>query len=102
MADNNDSVLTDAEEAAFALDKAYQRAVDNADLATMTQLKPQVEAAHEQYTQARLQLLQQGIVATDADVAEMRRIRAAIDQAATTQTLIEGAMRFAAFIAKFV
>lgn len=102
MVDNDAIVLEDAKEAAFALDKAYRRAILNADLATMTQLKPQVEAAYEQYSQARLKLLQQGMLATAEDVAEMRRIRAEIDQAATTQTLIEGAVRFVAFIAKFV
>jgi len=40
-------------------------------------------------------------LASDSDVAEMLRIRAEIDQAATIQTLIEGAIKFAIFIAKF-
>ena len=102
MADNDEIVLEDAKEAAFALDKAYRRAILNADLDTMMKLKPQVDAAYDRYSQARLNLLQEGVLATDEDVAEMRRLRAEIDQAATTQTLIEGAIRFAAFIAKFV
>ena len=102
MADNDASVLEDAKEAAFALDKAYRRAVLTADLDTMRQLKPQVDGAYERYSQARLNLLKEGVLATDADVTEMRRIRAQIDQAATTQTLIEGAIKFVGFIAKFV
>jgi hypothetical protein len=102
MTDNDEIVLEDAKEAAFALDKAYRRAVLNADLDTMMELKPQVDRAYDRYSQARLKLLTEGVIATDRDVTEMRRIRAEIDQAATTQTLIEGAIRFVAFITKFV
>jgi hypothetical protein len=101
MTDNDEIVLEDAKEAAFTLDKAYRRAVLNADLDTMKKLKPQVNGAYDRYSQARLNLLKEGLLATDEDVTEMRRIRAEIDQAATIQTLIEGAIRFAAFIAKF-
>ena len=102
MLDNDEIILEDAREAAFELDKAYRRAVRNADLDTMVKLKPQVDAAYEAYSKARLNLLAEGVLATDADVTEMRRIRAEIDQAATTQRLIEGAIRFAAFIVKFI
>lgn len=101
MADNDEIVLEDAKEAAFALDKAYRRAILNADLDRVTKLKPQVDEAYGRYSQARLNLLKEGVLATDEDVAEMRRIRAEIDQAATTQTLIKGTIRFVAFITKF-
>ena len=101
MADNDEIVLEDAKEAAFILDKEFRRAVLNADLDRMADLQPQVEQANEQLSLARLRLLQEGVLATDEDVAEMRRIRADIDQAATTQALIAGAIRFVAFIAKF-
>jgi len=101
MLDNDEIILDDARETAFTLDKAYRRAVRNADLETMTKLKPQVDAAYEAYSKARLNLLAEGILATDADVAELRRIRAEVEQAATIQTLIEGAIKFAAFVAKF-
>jgi hypothetical protein len=101
MVDNDEIILEDAKEAAFALDKAYRRAILNADLDMMMELKPQVDSAHDWYSQARLSLLTEGVIATDEDITEMRRIRAEIDQAATTQTLIEGAIRFVAFIAKF-
>ena len=102
MADNDQIVLEDAKEAAFALDKAYRRAVLNADLDTMTKLKPQVDQAYDNYSLARLRLIEEGVLASDQDVAEMRRIRAEIDQAATTQALIEGAVEFVKFIVKFV
>lgn len=102
MADNDEIVLEDAKEAVFALDKGYRRAVANRDLDTMAELKPQVDQAFDRYSQARLNLLKEGVLASDEDIAEMRRIRAEIDQAATTQVLVEGAIRFIAFIAKFV
>ena len=101
MTDNDEIVLEDAKEAAFALDKAYRRAVSEANLDRMTELKPQVDKAYDKYSLARLKLLEQGVLANDADVSKMRRIRAEIDQAATTQAMVQGAIKFAAFIAKF-
>ncbi|MBI4524789.1 MAG: hypothetical protein HY695_13380 [Deltaproteobacteria bacterium] len=101
MLDNDEIVLEDAKEAAFALDKAYRRAIQEADLARMTALKPQVDNAYDRYSTARLNLLKQGILATDEDVAEMHRIRAEIDQAATTQALVSGAIKLALFLAKY-
>ncbi len=101
MPDNDEIILEDAKEAAFALDKTYRRAVANGDLNRMTQLKPKVDEAYNLYSTARLNLLKEGILATDQDVAEMRRIRAEIDQAAETQSLIEGAVHFIGFIGRF-
>jgi hypothetical protein len=101
MIDNDEIVLEDAQEAAFLLDKAYRRAMLDADLDRVTMLKPQVDEAYDRYSQARLNLMKEGVLATDGDVAEMRRIRAEIDQAAATQSMIEGAVKFATFIAKF-
>ena len=101
MADNDLTVLEDAMNAAFALDKTYRLAVRNNDLDAMLDLKPQVDAAFERYSMARLNLLKPGVLATDADVAEMRRVKAEIDRAAGTQQLIAGAIRLAAFLAKF-
>ena len=102
MPDNDEILLEDAKEAAFSLDKAYRRAVLNADLDRMMKLKPQVEKAFDAYSKTRMKLFEEGVIATDEDVAEIRRIRAEIDQAATTQTLIEGAIRFVVFLTKFV
>ena len=63
MTDNDEIVLEDAKEAAFALDKAYRRAVLNADLDMMMELKPQVDRAYDRYSQARLKLLTEGVIA---------------------------------------
>jgi hypothetical protein len=101
MPDYDLIILEDAKEAAFALDKAYRRAMLNADLDTMTELKPKVDEAYDRYSSARLRLMSQGTVATEQDVAELRRIRAEIEQAATTQSMILGAIEFIAFLARF-
>lgn len=101
MADNDLQTLEDAKEATFALDKAYRRAILEADLDKIAQLKPKVDKAHDKYSLARLNLLKEGVLATDDDVALMRSIRAEIDQAASTQSLIEGAIKFVAFISQF-
>jgi hypothetical protein len=101
MIDNDEIILEDAKESVFTLDKAYRRAVMNGNLDEMTQLKPKVDKAYDLYSTARLNLLKQGTLASDQDVAEMRRIRAAIDQAAAIQSLIEGAIRLIGFVAKF-
>jgi hypothetical protein len=102
MMDNDEIVLEDAKEVAFALDKTLRRAIMNADFDRVMTLKPQVDHAFKQYSQARLQLLQEGMLATEEDIGAMHRIRAEIDQAATTQALVQGAIRFVALLAKFV
>jgi len=102
MADNDALVLEDANDAAFALAKAYRKALNTNDLDAMTSLKPQVDAAFEAYSNARLKLLQEGVVATDTDVAAMRRIKGDIDQAASTQQLLAGAAQLIGLLGKFI
>jgi len=102
MADNDAIVLEDARDAAFILDKAYRRAVRERDLNKMRDIKPHVDDAYDKVSQARLKLLEQGVLATDEDVADMRRIKAEIDEAASTQQLIQGAIKLVGLIAKFV
>ena len=74
----------------------------NAAKAAATEIKLRLEEVFDNYSQARLNLLKEGMIATDDDVAEMRRIKAEIDLAANKQQLIEGAIRFAGFLAKFI
>lgn len=102
MADNDALVLEDANDAAFMLAKAYRKALNNNDLDAMASLKPQVDAAFDAYSNARLRLLQEGVLATDADVAAMRRIKGDIDQAANTQQLLAGAVQLIGLLGKFV
>ena len=102
MADNDVIVLEDARDAVFTLEKAYRKAVNNDDLDTMDEIEPKLSEAEDKLAQARLNLLQAGQLTSDEDVAEMRRIRAEIDQAADTQQLIAGAVKLVAMVAKFV
>lgn len=102
MADNDALVLEDANDAAFTLAKAYRKALNNNDLDAMVSLKPQVDAAFEAYSNARLKLLEEGVIATDADVAAMRRIKGDIDQAAGTQQLLAGAAQLIGLLGKFI
>ena len=101
MADNDLVVLEEAKDAAFALDKAYRRAVREGDMDTAIELQPKVNDAYTTLSSARLNLLDAGVIATDADVAEMRRIKSEIDNAADKQQMIEGAIRIIGFLVKF-
>ncbi|MBL29238.1 MAG: hypothetical protein CMM50_17040 [Rhodospirillaceae bacterium] len=102
MADTDLLILEDASDAAFTLDKAYRKAVLANDLDTMVELKPQVDAVYDTYSLMRLKLLEEGVVTTAADVAEMRRLKGEIDQAAETQQLVAGAIALISFLRKFV
>lgn len=99
--DNDEIVLEDAKESAFQIDKAYRRAVRAGNLADVRELKPQVDQAFDAYSTARLNLMEAGMLATDDDVAQMRRIRAEIEQAADRQELVAGAIKLAAYLARF-
>lgn len=101
MADNDLIMLENAKDAAFTLDKAYRRAVRKGDMNTAMKLQPKVNEAYTAISHARMKLLEAGVLATDADVAEMRRLKAEIDDAAETQQMIEGAVKVIGFVAKF-
>ncbi|MEO3430657.1 hypothetical protein AAFN88_17520 [Pelagibius sp. CAU 1746] len=101
MADNDIIVLEDAKDALFLLEKEFRRALVKRDLNAATAIKKDLDAAVDALGRARLKLLEEGVLATDDDVAEMRRIKAEMDQAADRQQLLEGAVKFAAFIGKF-
>ena len=102
MTDTDLVVLEEAKDAAFALDKAYRRAVREGDMDTAMKLRPKVNDAYTALSRARMKLLEAGVLATDEDVTEMRRIKSEIDEAADTQQTIEGAVRITGFLMKFV
>jgi len=101
MVDNDLILFEDAKDAAFALDKAYRRAVCEGNMDTAMELRPKVNEAYTAVSSARMNLLEAGVLATDADIAEMRRLKAEVDDAADTQQTIEGAVRIIGFLAKF-
>lgn len=102
MADNDLMVLQDAEAALSTLSQKYRLAVLNKDFTTIGELKPELDKAADAYQAARQKLLAEGVIMTEADVMEMRRIKAEIDQAADTQSMVQGALKLAGFIAKVV
>lgn len=102
MADTDLIVLDDAREAAFSLDKKYRRAVRDGDIDAVMELKPHVEGAYDKLSSARLKLLESGVITTEADVTEMRMVKAEIDEAAATQQIVVGAAKLIAKLATFV
>ena len=101
MPDNDLILLEEAKDAAFALDKAYRRAVRGGDMDAAMELRPKLNRVHSAFSGARMNLLDKGLLATDDDVAEMRRIKSEIDDAAERQQLITGALKIIGFLTKF-
>ena len=100
--DNDAIVIEDAKDAAFALDKALRRAVRENDFDQLREIKPKVNEAFETLSRARLVLLKADVIATNDDVAEMRRIRAELEEAAKKQQIIAGAAKLVALLRKFI
>ncbi len=98
MADNDSNALKAAADAVTIIDMRYRAASINDKII----MKPQRDAAYDAYSKARLKLLEDGVIATDEDVAELEAIRAEIAQAAETQALMIGAARLIAALAKFI
>jgi len=98
--DNDLTVLEDAKDTAFLLDKAYRRAVRAGKNRLAARLWPAVNRAYDGVALARLNLLQAGVLTTDDDVAEMRRLKAEIDQAAKTEDMLRSVLKFVTFLAK--
>ena len=92
------TVLEEAAAAVTAIDRKYRRANFNEQI----ELKPERDEAFNTYARARLKLLEEGVIATEEDVEQMKRIRREVARARKTQTLIAGALRLARFLAKFV
>jgi hypothetical protein len=95
--DNDSTVLDDCAASVTLIDKKYRRArpVDR------IKLKPDRDRAFNAYRRARLKLLEDGTLATAADVRKMKEIRQEIGRARATQTIIAGAIKLVAFAAKF-
>ncbi len=62
-------------------------------------MRPSIEQLLNDYATYRLRLLKEGIITTDADLAEMQQIQSDITAAARRQDLIKAIARTAAFIA---
>jgi hypothetical protein len=98
MADNDDQLLENARKAAQKVDIRYKAA--NLDGKVM--LKSSRDKLFSAYAAARIDLLEDGVIANDEDVQKMKELQAEIDQAATNQLLAEAALKAARFLVKFV
>jgi len=95
--DKDLQVYDDATAAVGTIDRRYRKA----NFKDKLELKPSRDKAFKAYAKARLKLLEDGTLATAADVKKMDEIRLEIGRARKTQTVVEGALRLAEFLVKF-
>lgn len=94
--DTDLAILKSASSTVMKIDQRYRRA----DINEKIELKPERDRAFTAYSLARLQLLEDGVMTTAADLKKMQSLKDEIDQAAAMQDLIIAAARVAAFLAK--
>lgn len=95
--DTDAMVLEDANAAVIEIDVRYRESDINGKLA----LKGQRDAAYNNYSAARLKLLEDGMLTTEADVTAMRALRQDVERAADQQQLLISAGRLVGFLARF-
>lgn len=95
--DKDAEILRHLSEAILSIDIKYRRA----DLQSKIQLRPKRNKAFQSYSKARLELLKDGVLATNADVRTMKEIREEITRARKTQSLLVAIGRLVSFAAKF-
>jgi len=90
-------VLEQASNAVLSIDRKYR----NADFNGKISLKDERDKLYNEYAKARLKLLEDGMICTDDNVKEMMEIRAEIEQAIQTQSIVIGIGKLVKFLAKF-
>ncbi len=97
MSDTDAQTLKQAADAVLEIDMKYRilPSIDDKEA-----LKPARDEAFSNYTAMRLKLLEEGVITAPRDVEDMKEIRAEIEKAAQTQTLISAAGKAAVFFAK--
>jgi hypothetical protein len=96
--DHDETILKKAAATATSIDIKYKRA-SATDKAI---LKPGRDEAFSAYAGARLKLLEEGTVSSEADVEEMGEIRRQVAHARKTQSLVIAIGRFVGFLSKFL
>ena len=96
--DNDDQLLEEAREAVKEVDIRYKAA----DLAGKLELKAPRDQLFSTFADARLELLEDEVLATSDDVAQMQAIRAEIHAAADNQLLAGAAIKAAQLLSGFV
>ena len=89
-------ILEDANAAVITIDRKYRKADFNMKL----KLKKERDRVFNAYAKARLMLLEEGIIASDRDVTEMKAIRLEIARARQTQSILIGVGRLVKFLTK--
>jgi hypothetical protein len=82
--DPDATFLKEAGDAVVTIDVQYRLA----SYAEQAEMRDKRDNAFSAYAMARNKLLAQGVIATDADIAEMRSIAAEVKQAADTASLV--------------
>lgn len=94
--DNDAEVLRAASDSVTEIDLRYRAASFDDKIL----LKPERDRAFHNYQAARLKLLEDGVICTEDDVAEMRKLRQEVVKAAQTQALLTAIGRVVGFLAK--
>ncbi len=93
--DNDTQMLEAMGNAVVDLQVKYR----NSPLPDRMLMRPTLEQLLADYGDYQLRLIKEGVVTTNADLAEMRAIQAEIDGAADTQKLVAALVRTVAFVA---
>ena len=94
MADNDTIVLQDLGETVTLIDVKYREASP----AARFEMKENRDKALNEYGAARDKLIADGVICTDQQVIEMRKLKAEVEHAADTQMLIRAVAQVASFI----
>ena len=95
--DRDLAVLEEAAAAVMLIDRKYRRA----EFSEQLEMEQSRDDAFNAYVDARLNLLKQGLLASAQDVRKMREIRQEIARARQTQSIVAGAIKLVAFLARF-
>ena len=96
--DNDAEVLKAANQAVVTIDLKYRAS----NFGDQLKLKPERDKAFNTYSAARLKLLNEGVICTADDVAEMKALRDEVKEAAKRQSLLAGIVKVVGFLRKFV
>jgi hypothetical protein len=95
--DNDTAALQEASFALIDLRARFMRA----PILQKIKLRPVIEDAVNSFAKMQLKLLEDGVIITDDDLAEIAAIKKAINKAADNQKLLQAGVRFVGFVAKF-
>ena len=93
--DNDAKMLEGMADAITSLQVKYRAA----SLSDRMLMRPTLEQLLSDYVQYQIRLLKEGVITTDADLADMKDIQREIDEAASSQKLLTALASAVAFVA---